>query len=77
MTLLLAVLLGLAVGWCWGHTTARIRHVPVGATAAQDEAAFLVQAITELNGACCDRWWTSAGTDHDPICPNSHRSSAA
>lgn len=23
---------------------------------------------------CCERWWTSFGTDHDPTCPNQKRS---
>ncbi|WP_193241508.1 hypothetical protein [Streptomyces phaeolivaceus] len=40
MTYLLTALLALAVGWCWGHLTARVVHVPVGATAAQDETAL-------------------------------------
>jgi len=26
--------------------------------------------------ACCERWWTSLATDHDPTCPNQHRSAA-
>jgi hypothetical protein len=34
-----AFVFGLAIGWCWGHATARIRHVPIGATQAQDDAA--------------------------------------
>ncbi|MFE6408185.1 hypothetical protein ACFVOR_14765 [Streptomyces sp. NPDC057837] len=36
----LALILGLSIGWCWGHSTARVRHVPVGATQAQDDAAL-------------------------------------
>ena len=38
----LSLTLGLAIGWCWGHATARIRirHVPGGATPAQDAAAL-------------------------------------
>lgn len=59
MITVLAALLALAVGWVWGHSTARVRHVPVGATAAQDEAAI---ALAE---ACCEPWWTSAGAEHD------------
>jgi len=32
----------------------------------------------ELDAACCERWWTSLGTDHDQVCPHgSRRSSAA
>ncbi|AVH59954.1 MULTISPECIES: hypothetical protein [Streptomyces] len=38
MTHLLTALLALAIGWCWGHATARIRVVVAGGTAQQDEA---------------------------------------
>lgn len=38
--LILAIVLALPAGWCWGHSTARIRHVPIGATAEQDEATL-------------------------------------
>lgn len=32
----------------------------------------------ELDAACCERWWTSCGTDHDSACPHRvPRSSAA
>ncbi|MCX5329329.1 hypothetical protein [Streptomyces sp. NBC_00140] len=32
----------------------------------------------ELDAACCDRWWTSCGTEHDAACPHRvPRSSAA
>ncbi|MFJ3669447.1 hypothetical protein ACIPSE_23630 [Streptomyces sp. NPDC090106] len=32
----------------------------------------------ELEAACCERWWTSCGTDHDSGCPHRvPRSSAA
>ncbi|MEU6142860.1 hypothetical protein ABZ848_21115 [Streptomyces sp. NPDC047081] len=32
----------------------------------------------ELDAACCERWWTSLGTDHDAACPHRiPRSSAA
>jgi len=41
VTVLLAVLLAFAAGWCWGHRTARIRIIPIGALLADDEAAFL------------------------------------
>lgn len=40
MTYLLTALLALTAGWCWGHATARIRHVPVGATETDDQAAL-------------------------------------
>ena len=36
---ILTALLALAAGWCWGHRTARVIHIPVGATAEQDAAA--------------------------------------
>ncbi|MFJ4199716.1 hypothetical protein ACIP2Y_08785 [Streptomyces sviceus] len=43
-----------------------------GAAAADD----IVRA--ELDTACCERWWTSCGTDHDSACPRRvPRSSAA
>lgn len=30
-----------------------------------------------LSAACCETWWTSAGDDHEPTCPNyQHRSAA-
>ncbi|MBQ0827673.1 hypothetical protein [Streptomyces tagetis] len=41
MTTVLVGLLALATGWCWGHRTARIRHIPIGALAAEDQAAIL------------------------------------
>ncbi len=32
----------------------------------------------ELDAACCERWWTSLGRDHDTTCPHRiPRSSAA
>jgi len=31
----------------------------------------------ELNAACCERWWTSLGTDHDMTCPHRTRRSSA
>ena len=37
--LILTALLSGSAGWCWGHATARIRHIPIGATAEQDAAA--------------------------------------
>lgn len=33
-------------------------------------------AEAALNEACCERWWTSLATDHDPNCPNQQRSAA-
>lgn len=42
-TLLACTLTGtlcLSAGWCWGHATARIRHVPIGARPADDQTAL-------------------------------------
>lgn len=39
--LILVVVLAFAAGWTVGHRTARIRIIPVGALAAEDEAALL------------------------------------
>jgi hypothetical protein len=61
-TLLLVVILAASLGWLAGHRTARIRHIPVGATAADDAVA------NALAAACCERWWTSAGAEHDGPC---------
>ncbi|MGK9463959.1 hypothetical protein ACSLFT_28595 [Streptomyces sp. G6] len=41
MTYLLVALLAIATGWCWGHRTARVRVIFVGATQAQDDESFL------------------------------------
>lgn len=30
-----------------------------------------------LAAACCETWWTSAGADHEPTCPNHQHRSAA
>ncbi|MFD4264062.1 hypothetical protein ACFWR9_42270 [Streptomyces sp. NPDC058534] len=44
MTTALHVLLTIVITgpafWCWGHATARVRRIPIGATAAEDEAAL-------------------------------------
>jgi len=62
MTDLILILLALAFGWIVGHSTARIRIVPIGATAVDDEAALA------LEDACCEVWWTSTGTAHEDEC---------
>lgn len=46
---LLAVLLAAAVGWVLGHRTARVRVVVVGATQADDDAAFLTHERARLD----------------------------
>ncbi|WAZ25996.1 hypothetical protein STRCI_007533 [Streptomyces cinnabarinus] len=49
---------------------------PSGAGPDLDAAEDIVRA--ELDGACCERWWTSLGCDHDRGCPHRiPRSSAA
>ncbi|WP_327655722.1 hypothetical protein [Streptomyces sp. NBC_00483] len=62
MTDLVLILLALAFGWVVGHSTARIRVVPVGAIAADDEV------VLALEDACCETWWTSRGEAHDDEC---------
>ncbi|WP_425832617.1 hypothetical protein [Streptomyces fractus] len=62
MTYLLVALLALALGWVWGHSVARIRVVPVGATAAEDEDALA------FDDACCETWLVSRGVEHDEEC---------
>jgi hypothetical protein len=39
--LILTAILSGSTGWCWGHATARVRHIPVGATVGEDDAAFI------------------------------------
>lgn len=35
------------------------------------------QVAAALIAACCDRWWTSTGREHEDTCPkNDHRSAA-
>ncbi|MFD6740736.1 hypothetical protein ACWHA6_37990 [Streptomyces anthocyanicus] len=75
MTLALAVLLAAAVGWCFGYRAharqeafraeqaARL-HGPHPAAVA-DEIAIGLQTLAE---ACCDRWFVSAGAEHDAPC---------
>lgn len=47
-------------------------HGPACATLPSLETAY-----DELLNACCERWWTSLETDHDPTCRHQTRSSAA
>jgi hypothetical protein len=42
----------------------------------RQEERGLRQAADALGHACCERWWTSFGTDHDPQCRNQQRSAA-
>lgn len=48
MTYVLTALLALAFGWCWGHLTARVVHVPIGATADEDSAALLADERAQI-----------------------------
>ncbi|KFG07537.1 hypothetical protein [Streptomyces scabiei] len=41
------------------------------------EQRSLRAAADALGHACCERWWTSFGTDHDPSCRNQQRSRTA
>ncbi|NUO43679.1 MAG: hypothetical protein HOV82_16775 [Streptomyces sp.] len=41
MTYLLLTLLALAIGWAWGHATARIHIVPLCTSCKADESAIL------------------------------------
>lgn len=50
-TALLGFTLGLSTGWCWGHSTARIRHIPIGALPEDDQAALDEAWITEQAAA--------------------------
>lgn len=62
MILLVVAVLALALGWTWGHSTARIRVIPIGATAAEDEDALA------FDEACCETWLVSRGAEHDDQC---------
>lgn len=50
------------------------RSVP----AVREDARAEAVVRAELDAACCERWWTSFGTDHDATCGHRlPRSSAA
>ncbi|MFF7333857.1 hypothetical protein [Streptomyces sp. NPDC008150] len=59
------------------RTIAELRaRRPVPAVREDARAEAVVRA--ELDAACCERWWTSFGTDHDATCGHRlPRSSAA
>ncbi|MFF7856331.1 hypothetical protein [Streptomyces sp. NPDC007904] len=44
-----------------------------GRRAAWRDAAAAALAQAEVEAACCERWWTSCATEHDPGC--AHRTS--
>lgn len=63
------------------HRRVRGRHHDTAA-AEQDQAAIeqadhdpqpMLDAIRHLHDACCERWWTSLASDHDPTCPTQTR----
>ncbi|WP_432193790.1 hypothetical protein [Streptomyces sp. bgisy027] len=63
------------------HRHLRGRHHTT-TTAEQDQAAIdeaghhpepMLDAIRHLHDACCERWWTTLNTHHDPTCPNHTR----
>jgi hypothetical protein len=67
---LLAAILALSVGWTIGYRM-KPTPPPVPGCPCRDEAAL------SLNNACCERWWTALGTDHDPECTNQKRRRSA
>lgn len=54
MTELLAAVLGFSLGFLIGHRTARIVHVPIGALAAQDQAALLAAERAQFDALTAD-----------------------
>lgn len=51
------------------YENTELRERETRRAAHADEAAEH-QANAELLDACCERWWTSLGADHDPTCPH-------
>ncbi|MGW1725683.1 hypothetical protein ACWCQK_22440 [Streptomyces sp. NPDC002306] len=47
------------------------------APAAHRGTALDVAVRSQLDAACCERWWTSLGTDHDSACRHRTRRSSA
>ena len=58
------------------HTVAVLRRQGEPRDKRRDDLCAAI-ACAELDAACCERWWTSLATDHDPACPNQRRSRAA
>lgn len=58
------------------RTVARLRRLNT-IPAAQPRRRLDALVRTELEAACCERWWTSLGTDHDSACPHHTRRSNA
>jgi len=49
MTYLLVAVLALSAGWCWGHSTARVRYAFIGGTREQDRAAIRAAIQAEID----------------------------
>lgn len=68
---IVSVLLVAALAYAAYQGVDRLHHVIEHRHEDSDpyDSADGVTAVA-LAEACCERWWTSAGADHDPICPN-------
>ncbi|MGW4030769.1 hypothetical protein ACWEFL_15860 [Streptomyces sp. NPDC004838] len=75
----IACILGITTGILgtalWLHTdraaerrAAAVRAERAARPAGRISYTDLVTAL--LNSACCEHWWTSRGTQHDPDCTN-------
>jgi hypothetical protein len=53
----------------------RYAHQRLERASRPPEPAFDGVIAVALAGACCERWWTSAGTEHETSCER-HRSAA-
>ncbi|MFF4835891.1 hypothetical protein [Streptomyces sp. NPDC001315] len=58
------------------RAVARLRRLNA-APPAHVGTALDVAVRTQLDAACCERWWTSLGTDHDSACRDRTRRSSA
>lgn len=72
LALLLGLLAAVYTAVCRAIDTRNDRQARHAAR-TQHTAAIDDTATTALNDACCEPWWTSCGTDHDPTCPNQTR----
>ncbi|MFI1324575.1 hypothetical protein ACH4TI_15200 [Streptomyces rochei] len=81
----LAFVLGLPAAWCHGYRTQRQVAERRAAARAEraarpaDERASLEDGVVAvaLAAACCERWWTSAGAEHDGPCTSRWATSVA
>lgn len=58
-------------------TAARVETERAARLRDREDQRGLRGDLRALENACCERWWTSFGTDHDPTCRHQQRSSAA